>query len=45
MFNDVCGHEAQFNIFWQISLLGKLEVQDDNGKDLICFVWPIQIVE
>ncbi|XP_048734439.1 NPC intracellular cholesterol transporter 2-like [Ostrea edulis] len=29
----------------KVSLLAKLEIRDDNDKDLVCFVWPIQIVD
>ncbi|XP_048734441.1 NPC intracellular cholesterol transporter 2-like [Ostrea edulis] len=29
----------------KISLVAKLEIRDDNDKDLVCFAWPIQIVD
>lgn len=35
-------HKKKFN-FLQISLLVKGEVRDDNGKDIMCFVFPAQI--
>ncbi|XP_022332487.2 NPC intracellular cholesterol transporter 2-like [Crassostrea virginica] len=29
----------------KISLIAKLEIRDENNKDLVCFVWPAQIVD
>ena len=31
------------NLYFQIKLAAKWEVQDDNGKDIFCFVIPLEI--
>lgn len=30
---------------FQVSLVAKLEIRDDSGKDMVCFLWPAQIVD
>ncbi|XP_011445166.3 NPC intracellular cholesterol transporter 2 [Magallana gigas] len=29
----------------KVSLVAKLEIRDDSGKDMVCFLWPAQIVD
>lgn len=39
-----CFHNVIYAWF-QVSLVAKLEIRDDSGKDMVCFLWPAQIVD